>query len=105
MAGFRVAPRAWGSVIMRPRTSNGLTTPHSQPAETYTPNAPSLHYPAGNGLCKQESTLIAQFALAGHVVRRGPCNDYMVCKFGHSQYCQDLIQLHAHAVRLEVCCA
>ena len=87
---------------MYPTTSNGLTTPHSQPAETFTPKAVSLHYPTGTGLCKQEATLIAQFALAGHVIHRGRCGDYTVCKFGKSHYCQDLIQLHAYALPLGV---
>ena len=46
--------------------------------------------------------MIAQLALAGHVVHRGRCADYTVCKFGKSHYCPDLIQLHAYAVRLGV---
>lgn len=87
---------------MHPTTSNGLTTPHSQPAEDYTPNAASQYYPTSGRLCKQEATLIAQLALAGHVVHRGRCADYTVCKFGKSHYCPDLIQLHAYAVRLGV---
>ena len=88
---------------MHPKTSNGLTTPHSQPAETYITNASGAHYPTIGSLRKQKATLIAQLALAGHVVHRGQCANYTVCKFGKSHYCQNLIQLHAHAVRLGVC--
>ena len=88
---------------MHSKTSNGLVAANNQPAETYTPNATSPNYPTGGHLCKQEATLIAQFALAGHVVRRGSCNDYTVSKFGHSRYCQDLSELQEFSVRLGVC--
>ena len=88
---------------MHSTKSNGLAAANNQPAETYTPNATSPNYPTGGHLCKQEATLIAQFALAGHVVRRGSCNDYTVSKFGHSQYCQDLSELQEFSVRLGVC--
>ena len=88
---------------MHSTTSNGLAAANNQPAETHTTNADKVNYPTGSRLSKQEATLMAQFALAGHLVHRGPCNDYMVCKFGHSRYCQDLVELHAFAVRLGVC--
>ena len=88
---------------MYPTTSNGLTTPHSQPAKTYTPNVINLDYPTGSRPCKQKATLTALFAPAGHVARRGPCNDYTACKFGQSRYRQDLVELNAFAVRLGVC--
>lgn len=81
-------------------TNNGLTTPHSQPAETYTTTAIRPNYPTCSRPCKQEATLIALFALTGHTVRRGPCNDYLVSKFGHSRYCQDLSELQEFFVRL-----
>ena len=88
---------------MHSTKSNGLAAANNQPAETYTPNATSPNYPTGGHLCKQEATLIAQFALAGHVVRRGSCNDYTVSKFGHSRYCQDLSELQDFSGRLGVC--
>ena len=81
---------------------NGLTTPHSQPAETYTLSTNDLDYPTGKRLRKAESTLLARLALAGHVVHRGRCDDYTVCKYGYAHYCQDLNDLQAFAVRLGV---
>ena len=81
---------------------NGLTTPHSQPAETYTLITNDLDYPTGKRLRKAESTLLARLALAGHFVHRGRCDDYTVCKYGYAHYCQDLNDLHAFAVRLGV---
>jgi hypothetical protein len=82
---------------------NGLTAGNSQPAETYTLSTNDLDYPTGRRLRKEEATLLARLALAGHVVHRCRCNDYTVCKYGYAQYCQDLIELHAFAVRLGVC--
>ena len=82
--------------------SNGLTTPHSQPAETYTLSINDLDYPTGKRQRKEEATLLARLALAGHVVHRGRCGDYTVCKYGYAHYCQDLIELQAFAVRLGV---
>jgi hypothetical protein len=51
---------------------------------------------------KDEWTLLARLALAGHVVHRGNCNDYTVCKYGYAHYCQDLAELTAFAIRLGV---
>lgn len=62
-----------------------------------------LDFPTGQRQRKEEATLLARLALAGHVVHRGRCKDYTVCKYGYAQYCQDLIELHAFAVRLGVC--
>ena len=88
---------------MHSTKSNGLAAANNQPAETYTPKATSPNYPTGGRLSKVEATLIVRFALAGHVVRRGSCNDYTVSKFGHSRYCQDLSELQEFSVRLGVC--
>lgn len=66
-------------------------------------NTNDLDFPTGQRQRKEEATLLARLALAGHVVHRGRCNDYTVCKYGYAQYCQDLIELHAFAVRLGVC--
>ena len=88
---------------MHPTMSNGLAAANNQPAETNTLNTNNLDFPTGQRQRKDESTLLARLALAGHVVHRGRCNDYSVCKYGYAQYCQDLIELHAFAVRLGVC--
>jgi hypothetical protein len=83
--------------------SNGLTTPHSQPAETYTLDTNDFNYATSTRQRKAESTLLARLALAGHVVHKGRCDDYTVCKYGYAHYCQDIAELHAFAVRLGVC--
>ena len=83
--------------------SNGLAAANNQPAETYTLSINDLDYPTGKRQRKGELVLVARLALAGHVVRRGCCDDFTVCKYGYSQYCQDLIELHVFAVRLGVC--
>ena len=85
---------------MNATNSNGLTATNSQPAETYLNN--DLDFPTGARQRKEESTLLARLALAGHVVHRGTCNDYTVCKYGYAQYCQDLAELTAFAIRLGV---
>lgn len=81
--------------------SNGLAAANNQPAETHKANTD--HYPTDTRLRKEELTLIAQFALAGHVVHRGRYDDFIVCKFGYSRYCQDLNELHAFAMRMGLC--
>jgi len=90
---------------MHSKTSNGLVAANNQPAKSYTPKATSTNYPTDGRLCKQQATLIALLVLVRRFVHRGRCGDYTICQFGHSHYCEDLIQLYAHAVRLEVCCA
>ena len=61
-----------------------------------------LNYPTGQRISKAESTLLARLALAGHVVHKGRCDDYTVCKYGYAQYCQDLEALDAFAYQLGV---
>ena len=61
-----------------------------------------LNYPTGQRTSKAESTLLARLALAGHVVHKGRCDDYTVCKYGYAQYCQDLEALDAFAYQLGV---
>ena len=61
-----------------------------------------LNYPTGQRTSKAESTLLARLALAGHVVHKGRCDDYTVCKYGYAQYCQDLEALAAFAYQLGV---
>ena len=50
------------------------------------------------------ATLIAKFALAGHVVHQGQCGDFTVVQrnWGHTRYCQDAKALKAFAVQLGV---
>ena len=81
--------------------SNGLTAINSQPAET-NQNTNDLNFPTGQRQRKDEMTVIACLALAGHVVHRGNCNDYTVCKYGYAHYCQDVAELTAFAIRLGV---
>jgi hypothetical protein len=80
--------------------SNGLAAANNQPAKTHTTNNTQPHYLTDSRLRKEEQTLIALFALAGHIVHRGRCEDYIVCKFGYSRYCQDLNDLRVFAMRL-----
>ena len=87
---------------MHPTNSNGLTTPHSQPAETYKLSNYHSHYPTGKRLSKVEATLIARFALAGYVALYGQSDDYTICQSDSAQYCQDLKELHIYSVRLGV---
>ena len=87
---------------MNATNSNGLTATNSQPAETNTLNTNYLDFPTTQRQRKEESTLLARLALAGHVVHRGNCNDYTVCNYGYAQYCQDLTELTAFAIRLGV---
>ena len=87
---------------MHPTKSNGLTTPHGQPAETYKLSNLHIHYPTVKRMSKVEATLIARFALAGYVVLYGQSDDYTVCQFGSAQYCQDLKELNIYSVRLGV---
>ena len=87
---------------MHPTKSNGLTTQHSQPAETYRLSNYRFHYPTGKRLSKVEATLIARFALVGYVVLYGQSDDYTVCQFDSAQYCQDLTDLYICSVRLGV---
>ena len=65
-------------------------------------NTNDLDFPTGQRQRKDESTVIARLALAGHVVHRGTCCDYIVCKYGLSYYAQDVESLQAFARRLGV---
>ena len=51
---------------------------------------------------KDTATLIAQFALAGHTVHRSDTGDFLVCRYGHSRWCENLDALRAFAVRVGV---
>ena len=56
-----------------------------------------LDFATGARQRKAEATLIAELALAGHVVHKGKCGDYQVCKYGLSRYCQDFEDLQIFA--------
>jgi len=57
---------------------------------------------SANSATKAEATLIAQLALAGHVVTRGQCGDYNCSKWGYIFYAQDLETLRQFAIKLRV---
>ena len=88
---------------MNATNCNGLAAANNQPAKTNTLNTNALDFPTTQRQRKEESILLARLALAGHVVHRGNCNDYTVCKYGYAQYCQDLTELTTFAIRLGVC--
>ncbi len=88
---------------MNTTNSNGLAAANNQPAKTDTLNTNALDFATGKRQRKDESTVIAHLALAGHVVHRGTCCDYTVCKYGLSYYAQDVESLQAFARKLGVC--
>ena len=47
-----------------------------------------LDFPTGQRPSKAVATLTAQLALAGHTVHQLQCGDFLVCKWGYSQYAQ-----------------
>ena len=51
---------------------------------------------------KTVATLIAKFALAGHVVHKGTGGDFLVCKCGLSRWCENLPALQEFAKKLGV---
>ena len=51
---------------------------------------------------KATATLIAQFAIAGHVVQKGSTRDFTVCKYGMARYCKDFAELQAFAKQVGV---
>ena len=61
-----------------------------------------LDFPTGQRQRKELITLLEQLALRGHLVIKGPQNDFHVCKYGYAQYCHDFGELHTFAVRLGV---
>jgi len=75
---------------------------------TFLSNAPAKIAPAGRMILtldsarqqKELATLIAQLALAGHVVIRGQSGDFTCSKWCMTRYCQDLAELQAFARRV-----
>ena len=49
---------------------------------------------------KAIATQIAELALAGHAVHELRSGDFLVCKYGHTHYAQNLEALQAFARRL-----
>ena len=50
--------------------------------------------------CKAAATLIAQLALAGHVVNKGADGDFIATKWGQTYYCKDFAALAAFAKKV-----
>jgi hypothetical protein len=48
-------------------------------------------------IAKRETTLIAQFALAGHAVHRMAEGGFLVCRHGYVKHCPDLAALAGFA--------
>ena len=82
--------------------SNGLTTPHSQPAKTSTQNTNSLDYPTGQRNSKAEANLRAILALNGHSVYVLRTDGYLISKWGYTHHARDIESLKAFAVKLGV---
>jgi hypothetical protein len=61
-----------------------------------------LDFATGTRSSKDLANQIAVLALAGHVVIRGDCGDFTVCKYGLSRYCADFAELQDFARRLGV---
>ena len=64
-----------------------------------------LNFATGQRPSKAIATQIAQLALAGHAVQRLQCGDFLVCRWGYSQYAQyaqDLDALQRLARKLGV---
>lgn len=51
---------------------------------------------------KEEITLIAKMAMAGHAVHRGKAGDFTACKYGMSRHCDDFAALKRFAILLGV---
>ena len=81
---------------------NGLTTPHSQPAENYTINTNDLDFATGARNSKAELNQIARFALAGHSVHPLREGGYLVSKWGYVFHAENIDELRAFAARLGV---
>lgn len=61
-----------------------------------------LNSATGERHSKAIATQIARLALAGHAVHKGKSDDYIVCKYGLSRYCQDFEALQSFARQLGV---
>lgn len=49
---------------------------------------------------KLVATLIAQFAIAGHVVHKGRGGDFTACKYTMVRYCKDFAELQTFATQV-----
>ena len=87
---------------MNATNCNGMTTPHSHPAETNTLNTNDLDFPTGQRQRKAVLTQIAELCIAGHAVHELRCGGFLVCKYGLSYYAQDFEALQAFAKKLGV---
>ena len=88
---------------MKNLIENGLAAANNQPAENDTQNANDLNFATGARPRKDESSLIARLALAGHTVHVLKDETYLVSKWGYTHHATDIEALKAFAVRLGVC--
>lgn len=58
----------------------------------------AIQAPSGQAIAIE----IARLALAGHVVHKGNCGDFTVCKYGMTRYCPDFDDLQAFSRKLGV---
>jgi hypothetical protein len=65
-------------------------------------NTNGLDFPIDQPQRKEVIEVLNCLSKRGHLVIKGPQNDFHVCKYGYTQYCQDIIELHTFAVRLGV---
>lgn len=82
--------------------SNGLAAANNQPAKTYTQDTNNFDSATAKLHSKAIANQIAKLALAGHAVIQGDRNDFTVCKYGLTRYCQDFNELQAFAQKLGV---
>jgi hypothetical protein len=66
-------------------------------------NNNNSNYPTSNCLCKEEATLFALLALAGHPVHPLRSGGYLVAKWCYSYHAADIGDLRVFAMRLGVC--
>ena len=86
--------------MTRPTNGKALGACDSEGLDTTITN--DLNSATGPRPGKAAATQIAELAPAGHAVHKGRSDDYMVCKYGMSRYCQDFDDLQAFARKLGV---
>lgn len=82
--------------------ANNRKAPGATNTKGLTTDTNKLNSATGERHSKAIATQIAELALAGHVVHKGQSGDYLACKHGMNQYCQDLEALQSFARKLGV---
>ena len=72
--------------VVAPRFSSDTSKPR--------PDRVRLHTPAASNAT---ASMIASFAMNGHIVIRGDRGDFSVTKYGLSRYCKDFAELATFA--------